>query len=184
MTDPLTPQAMRLEQLRQIRGKAANLAQHFGGGSSYSLLCDLCDVVADLLAAPEREAAEAAVARLVANQKPLDPEAARVLHEKRWKLYTDSAPPPASVAGIPVVVDASVPPDEAHFRQGDKTLGKIVNLASQPPSPSAAGEETVAERARRCALTMAERLSEGQPVDNAIRDAEAFLLSQAATQRA
>lgn len=37
--------------------------------------------------------------------------------------------------------------------------------------------ETIAAKARRCALTMAERLSEGQGVDAAIRDAERFLLT-------
>ena len=37
-----------------------------------------------------------------------------------------------SLFGIPVVLDANIPPDELHFKRGKRLLGGIVGIAAEP----------------------------------------------------
>ena len=37
--------------------------------------------------------------------------------------------------GLPVELDATIPPDEIHLRQDGETVGKIVNVDPAPPAP-------------------------------------------------
>ena len=57
-----------------------------------------------------------------------------VLSKEQWEGYFgERVPEEPRIDGVKVAVDASMPPDEVRFFQGDTLVGRIRNLYVTPP---------------------------------------------------